>query len=106
MLAGLYEELRTLIGPGGYHALLVRALALASKDHPVLRRVGAERGSLPSLSGLPQGSGTADSAQAEDALLTLTAELLELLCRNIGVELTHTLLHRGWPEAIEAPSDR
>lgn len=104
VLDRLYRELETLIGRGAYHALLIRALALAARDHPSLRRIDARRVSPPGLEGLEENLRAVEPDDPEAAVLDLVTEFLELLARILGPRLTRTIVRSGWPDTFPAPA--
>lgn len=106
VLDRLYDELETLIGRGAYHALLIRALALAGKDHPSLRRLDARRASAPGLEGLEENLRAVEPEDPEAVAKALVKEFLELLVRILGPRLTRTIVRSGWPEAKRLRPDR
>jgi hypothetical protein len=89
------SPLTTLLGSGGFRALLSRALALASAEAPWLRSVqvkanGAlEEGGKPDLLPSP--------AEQLEGRLVLLAQLLGLLVTFIGPGLTSHLVGEIWP---------
>jgi hypothetical protein len=85
-----------LVSSDGYRALLGRALYLARAEYAILDgvRVGT---SDVYLEGLRETGG------AYDALLALVAQVIGLLARFIGDDLTGNLIQQRWPDA---PSER
>ncbi|HEY8758705.1 MAG TPA: hypothetical protein VIN74_09425 [Candidatus Limnocylindria bacterium] len=85
-----------LVSSDGYRALLGRALYLARAEYAILDgvRVGT---SDVYLEGLGETGG------AYDALVALVAQVIGLLARFIGDDLTGNLIQQRWPDA---PSER
>lgn len=87
----LYERLRPVIGPGGFGALMRRATASLSQEHPALKGVtdtASIEAALTELrTGLSQGSEDPGAVVAD-----LVDELLGTLERMIGPELTERLV--------------
>ena len=84
-------------GADGFASLLQRALVLASADVPSLKsvKVGADR----RLEGLEQlAAATGNGAEAAEAAVAITANLLGLLVTFIGESLTLRLVREAWPE--------
>jgi hypothetical protein len=88
----LRPHLATLMGQGGFRALLLRSLALASAEVPWLRAVQVNADG--SLAELP-GPTPADLAEGRAVLL---AQLLGLLVTFIGAGLTSRLVRETWPQ--------
>jgi hypothetical protein len=92
----LRPHLATLMGNGGYRALLARALKLASAEVSWLRTVkvnadGVIEGFEPLRTGL-------SPAQFREGRIVLLAQLLGLLVAFIGPGLTSRLLGEIWPQ--------
>lgn len=98
VLDRLYGELETLIGRGSFHAVLIRAIALAGKQHPSLRRIEARRGSAPGLADLEKDLREVEPGDPEAMTRALVREFLELLVRILGPDLTRAILRSAWPE--------
>jgi len=81
-----------LVSSDGYRALLGRALYLARAEYAVLDgvRVGT---SDVYLEGLRETGG------AYDALVAFLAQVIALLARFIGDDLTGNLIRQRWPDA-------
>jgi hypothetical protein len=91
----LHPYLATLMGPGGYHALLSRALVLAAAEIPWLCSVEVKPdGSLEGLDKIHESIGQAEFLRGRVVLL---AQLLGLLNAFIGELLTLRLLREAWP---------
>jgi len=87
-------HLATLMGNGGYRALLARALALADVEVGWLQGVHVRTdGSLEMQEGLE-----ADPAKFLEGRIVLVAQLLGLLVAFIGENLTLHLVRDIWPE--------
>jgi hypothetical protein len=90
----LHPHLASLMGNGGYRALLARALALADVEVGWLQGVHVKTdGSLD----VPEGLG-ADKAEFSEGRVVLLAQLLGLLVAFIGENLTLHLVRDIWPE--------
>jgi hypothetical protein len=87
--------LATMLGEGGYKALLSRALVLAGADIPWLRAVVVKSdGALEGLGELQTQLGRDEFFGGSVALL---AQLLELLEAFIGPDLTSSVVGEFWP---------
>ncbi|MEQ1838836.1 MAG: hypothetical protein ABL994_00385 [Verrucomicrobiales bacterium] len=105
----LRPHLTTLMGIGGYRALLMRSLALASPEIPWMRSVkvsvdGFVEGFLPQVE-------TLSSREIQEGRVELGAQLIGLLVAFIGEKLTLQLLTEVWPELADTnlnitPKDR
>jgi hypothetical protein len=93
----LRPHLATLVGNGGYHALLSRALVLAQAEVPWLRavRVKAEG----TLEGVEQHHAQLGPDKFFEGRVVLFAQLLGLLVAFIGENLTLGLVREVWPNA-------
>ena len=96
----IWEELRphlaTLMGDGGFRALLARALVLASAEAPSLRAVYVKADGT--LAGLEKLQAQLDANQLFECNIVLLAQLLGLLVAFIGENLTLRLMREVWPK--------
>jgi len=93
----LRPQLVTLMGNGGFGALLSRALALASVEVPWLRAVHVKPdGALGGLEKLPA---QLDLDKFFEGRVVLLAQLFGLLVAFIGENLTLRLVREVWPKA-------
>ena len=91
----LGPHLATLMGNGGYRALLLRALALASEEVAWLRTVRvAEDGTLV---GLDEPAAPAVPEEILEGWVVLVAQLFGLLIAFIGESLMLRLVREIWP---------
>jgi hypothetical protein len=94
----LRTHLATLMGTGGFRALLARALALASAEVPWLRTVHVKGdGSLEGPAALHE---EVDPGEELEGSIVLLAQLLGLLVAFIGPNLTVRLMGEAWPQAL------
>ena len=92
----LRPRLATLMGDGGFRALVSRALVLATADVPWLRAVTVKAdGSLECLEEL---HAQPESYELFEGRVVLLAELLGLLMAFIGENLTLRLVREVWPK--------
>ena len=96
----VHEKLRlhlvTLMGSGGFHALLSRALTLAMKEAPWLGAVQMKPdGSLEGLRDVEMPLGPGDYSEGR---VVLHARMFELLVAFVGEDLTLRLLREVWPK--------
>jgi hypothetical protein len=92
----LRPHLTTLMGDGGFRALLSRALALAKVEAPWLRAVQVKAdGALEEMEGLQAHLDAGELFEGRVALLT---QLLGLLVAFIGEDLTMRLVREVWPK--------
>jgi len=92
----LRPHLATLMGNGGFRALLSRALALAGMEVSWLRAVQVKADG--SLEGLEALHAQLDPAEYCEGSVILLAQLLGLLVAFIGHNLTLRLVREVWPE--------
>jgi len=93
----LRPPLATLMGNGGFRALLSRALALASADIPWLR--AAHVGADGALAGMAEIRGQLSAEASFEGSVELVAQLLRLLVAFIGENLALRLVREVWPSA-------
>jgi hypothetical protein len=99
----LRPHLVTLMGNGGFRAVLSRALALASTEVKWLRAVHVKAdGSLDGLKALHLHLGPEEFLEGRVFLL---AELLGLLVAFVGPNLTEHLVGEIWPQNSPADLD-
>ena len=96
VLEKLRPHLTTLLGNGGYRALVLRSLALATAEIPSLQaaRVAAD-GRLEGFDGLEAGL---DPEGAAEGQVIVVARLIGLLVAFIGEKLTLQLVREVWPK--------
>lgn len=92
----LRPSLATLMGSAGFHALLSRALALASAQVPWLRVVHVRADG--SFEGLHPFGLQRDADQIVEGGVIVLAQLLGLLVAFIGEDLTLRLVREVWPK--------
>jgi hypothetical protein len=92
----LRPHLATLMGNGGFRALLSRALALANAEISWLSAVNVKADG--SLEGLKELRGQLDPAAFFESSVVLLAQLLGLLVAFIGEDLTVRLVREVWPK--------
>jgi hypothetical protein len=92
----LRPHLVTLMGNGGFRALLSRALALASAEVPWLRAVHVKADG--SLEGLEDLHAQLDPDEFFEGRVVLLAQLLGLLVAFIGENLTLVVVRDVWPK--------
>jgi hypothetical protein len=96
----LRGPLGKLIGAGGFHALLSRALTLAALEVPSLRSLEIrEDGSLKNFNDLKAKLGGRSTTEVE---IILVAQLLGLLVTFIGEALTLRLVQDIWPNFVDS----
>jgi hypothetical protein len=92
----LRPQLATLMGNGGFRALLARALALASAEVSWLREVQVNADGT--LEGLATLHASLKPAEFCEGRVVLLAQLLGLLVAFIGPALTSRLMGESWPQ--------
>lgn len=94
----LRPHLVTLMGQGGFRALLSRALVLANAEVSWLRAMQVKAdGALDGLEALQDGP---DPTEREEGQVVLLAQLLGLLVAFIGPGLTLRLVGEAWPQIL------
>jgi hypothetical protein len=92
----LRPQLATLMGNGGFRALLSRALVLATAEVSWLRAVHVQADGA--LEGLEAPRAQLDPAEFLEGKVVLLAQLLGLLVAFIGTSLTLRLVGEIWPQ--------
>ena len=92
----LRPQLATLMGNIGFHALLLRTLALANPEFPWLRAVQVK--AEGSLEGLDELGTQVDPDDVFEGCAVLLAQMLGLLVAFIGEDLTLRLVREVWPK--------
>jgi hypothetical protein len=92
----LHPHLATLVGNGGFRALLSRALALANAEVPWLRAVHVKADGA--MEGLEEPHAQLDPDEFFEGRVVLLAQLLGLLVAFIGANLTLRLVREIWPK--------
>ena len=99
----LRSQLTTLMGAGGFRALLARALELASAEVPWLREVNVQADG--SLEGWNELAARVDPQEITEGSIVLVAQLLGLLVAFVGDDLTQRLVGEAWPRLSLHESD-
>ena len=91
----LRPQLSTLMGNGGFRALMARSLALATTEVPGLRAVQVKTDGT--LKGLEEVRAQLDPDEFLEGKVVLLAQMLGLLTAFIGENLTLHLVREVWP---------
>jgi hypothetical protein len=91
-----HQELRKIIVAAGLDVLLVRALVLARRAHPLLAGITAGPGGT--LGGLDDAA--RDAAAIQESAIAILSHFIELMVVLIGEDLAMGLVHDVWP-AVE-----
>jgi len=100
----LAMELSRWFGFYGYHSLLMRALAEARREHPVLATIQVRSATEPWFEPFPVADGTHGVDAAIEGWVALLTALLELLGRVIGEDLAVKLVSQAMTK--RAPADQ
>ena len=98
----LRPHLATLMGDGGFRALLLRALVLAKVEAPFLSGISVHANG--GLEGLDTLRSQPDTTDASAGKVVLVAQLLGLLAAFIGPTLASHVVGEVWPQF--PPGDR
>ena len=101
-LQELCNELTALVGRGGADALLARAVHLARQRSPDMERVVSEP--PPSCEGIGDLLHALDEASVQAIAPLIGGQVLTVVARFIGDELTRNLLARISPTGPSSPS--
>ena len=99
----LSDELETLVGRGGVAALLGRAVSLAKREFPYLSAVRLQADGPPSFDALRESLQGRTPEEAEDASISLLANLLGLLANLLGEDLGLRPVMSAWPNLLPEP---
>ena len=100
-----YQELTRSVGVAGAHALLLRAIALTSAEHPFLRAIRIDRHAEPGLDGVPDAVRTYGAPAVARGLEAALETLLELLGRLIGDDMVARLVEQSAPTKTQDHED-
>lgn len=93
----LLQRLNPLIGAGGFHALLTRALHLAKAEFSWLSVVKIEQHPGCSFKGLRESIEGRETTAANDGFSAMTANIIWLLVTFLGEDLIFGLVDEAWP---------
>lgn len=91
----LYLGLSRWVGRDGCHALFTRALAQARADNATLNQIQLRPGSDPYVDGVSESVASHGDALVADALESMLVQLIGLLDRLIGGDMTTKLIERS-----------
>jgi hypothetical protein len=101
VLVAIADDLKPLVGLGGYHLLLVRALKRAQLRHPALARVEVRRDAEKMVHGLDAAACAVGAEEFVDAVQALIAELIGLIARFLGADLAIRLIRGAFSELYQ-----
>lgn len=101
VLRRLAERIGPLVGIGGYHLLLQRALKRTRTPHPWLTGIHLDSGAPWRLSGASEAASATDPGEIDAALRTLISELIGLLARFLGADMTIRLVRQCFPSVLK-----
>ena len=90
-----YRELSRWVGADGCHALFVRALAQATTEFPLFRKIQLHARSEPYVEGVSEAIKAYGDDETAEALQALLIRLVELLGRLIGDDMVMKLIDRS-----------
>ncbi|MEO8945302.1 MAG: hypothetical protein ABI338_02300 [Gemmatimonadaceae bacterium] len=99
VLAHVYRALSEWVGQAGSHALFVRAITLATPEHPVLVGVLHREGTSPHLAQLAENAGVQGTNATIAAATTVLTTIIATLSGLIGEDIALSLL-----DNVTAPS--
>lgn len=100
IVGALAARIQPLVGRDGFYMLLQRALKRAEASHPALGKVRADRDGEVHLEGLAEAGRGAGLEEATAAAEAIVAEVLALLARFIGADMTIRLVRQAFPESF------
>lgn len=92
-----FRELSRWLGANGTYALLTRALSQARPQHPALGEIRLDALAEPVLQGVGEAVQSHGPSAVAGALEAVLVELLELLGRLIGDDMSARLVEQGVP---------
>jgi hypothetical protein len=95
----LKDHLVDLLGSGGVHAWLRRALHLAQREQPLLAGVAVSGESAACFTGLTESLAASTDEDATAAATTVVTHMLDLLVMLLGEELGMKPIRKLWPQA-------
>jgi hypothetical protein len=98
VLQRLAERISPLVGAGGFHLLLQRALRRTRAEHPWLDAVQIDPEMPWRLPGMAEAARDRPAAEAAAAAQALLAELIGLLARFLGADMAIGLVQQSFPE--------
>jgi|SRR5215213_1715767 len=93
----LHNRLDSLIGAGGFRALLDRALYLAKKEHPWLKGVEIQAYPGCELKALNEAMTGRPPAEIRETLTIILENVIWLLVTFIGEDIVFALIEEAWP---------
>jgi hypothetical protein len=98
VLQRLAERISPLVGTGGFHMLLQRALRRAAGERTWLERIELDRDTPWRLVGAEEAARDLAAEEAISAAETLVAELVGLIARFLGPDLAIRLVRQSYPD--------
>jgi hypothetical protein len=99
----LHKRLDSLVGAGGFRALLDRALFLAKKEHPWLEGVEIQAYPGCELKALNEAMAGRQPGEIRETLTIILANVIWLLVTFIGEDIVYGLIEEAWPGTKIAP---
>lgn len=99
VLAGLAERISPLVGGGGVHLLLQRALKRSRREHPWLSEIRLEREVPWHLAGATEAAEALDPEEVASAAEAVLSELIGLVARFLGADMAIRLVRQSFPAA-------
>lgn len=99
ILGALQDELVRLVGATGFHALLDRAFHRAAAEQGFAVRTRPQSSPPDYMRTFRDNMSSIPVTDVHGALIAVLAELLSLLTRLIGADITAGLVQRTWPDA-------
>jgi hypothetical protein len=100
IIGGLQDELVVLVGITGYNALLDRSVKRAAAERGMAVRGWPPRHADAPARAFRDDINSLPTDDVHGALVAVLAELLGLLARLIGGDLSVRLVQRTWPDVV------
>jgi hypothetical protein len=97
VLTALAAVLNRWFGPFGYHALITRALAEATRTHPLLAKVRVRSEIDPTVEGLADAAHAHGSNALRNATIAILTALIGLLSRLVGEDMALDVVEHSIP---------
>lgn len=100
VLVGLATRLSPLVGEGGFHLLLQRALKRSQADHPWVRAIAPDATGPLAWPGLAEAVDGVEPEEVAAGTETAIAELIGLVSKFLGADMTIRILSQSFPEVL------
>ena len=100
VLAGLATRLSPLVGEGGFHLLLQRALKRSQAEHAWVGAIRPDATGPLTWPGLAEGVLDVEPEEVAAGTEAAIAELIGLVSRFLGADMTIRIVRQSFPEML------